>query len=232
MPARGGRAGHSEPAGKPGPHNVREVSTPDPARRRKHKTDPPPLSAREVRFCQLWVETANATRSYIDAGFPHGSENSAKVMALRLLRKVTVREYIRELQRHAAAAAKVTVEQIIAGIAAIATYDRRKLYDEHGCILLPHQWPDTEAAAVVSAKSHELFEPVPGEKGKKRLKGHAVEVKTADKLAAWSKLAEIVGAAAKKEGSAAAGNTLVVIQGPTAVPPPAAEPDEPEETPG
>lgn len=165
------------------------AESPEPKRRR-HKTDPPPLSAREIRFCQIWVETGNGTRSYIDAGFPHGSENSAKVMALRLLRKVTIREYIRTLQQHASEAAKVTVEELAAAMAGIVRADRRRLYDRRGRILLPHEWPDDVAATVEQVDSDELFEPVPGAKGKKRLKGYTRKVKTASRVAAAAKLME------------------------------------------
>jgi hypothetical protein len=37
----------------------------------RHKTVPPPLSVREIRFCQLYAERGNATQAYLDAGFPH-----------------------------------------------------------------------------------------------------------------------------------------------------------------
>lgn len=159
-------------------------------RRGAHKTHAPPLSAREVRFCQHWVETGNATRSYIDAGFPHGSENSAKVMALRLLRKVTIREYVRLLQHHASEAAKVTVAELAAFLAGVVRADRRKLYDRRGVILPPGEWPDDVAATIEDVESEDLFEPVPGAKGKRRLKGYVRKVKTASRVQAAAKLME------------------------------------------
>lgn len=184
----------------------------DEPKRRTHKTDAPPLSARDVRFCQLWVETGNATRSYIDAGYPHANENSAGVLAFKLLRKVKIREYVRELQRYASEAAKVTVEELAAVMAGIVRADRRKLYDAKGRILLPHEWPDDVAATVEQVESEELFEPIPGAKGKKRLKGYTRKVKTASRVAAAAKLMEwkkMLGSA-KSDGANKASDPLVI----------------------
>lgn len=204
--------------------------------RRKHKTRAkPPLSAREIRFCQHLMEHGSQYDAYIAAGLPPKDDRSqADKAASRLVRKREIREFLRHLQHVEEQAARVTVAEVVAAIRAIAFADRRKLYDAKGRIRLPHDWPDDLAAAVEQVESDELFEPVPGAKGRKRLKGHARKVKFTNRLAALSKLAEIVAAgnkaAAEGETAAAArGNTLVVVRGPVVIAPPA---DEPEESPG
>lgn len=187
----GGGAGRdSRRAGKAGRHNA-GVATPAPKRR--HKTDPPPLSVREIRFCQIWCDTENATRAYTEAGFRPLPRRSTEVLASRLLRKVEVREYIRTLQRQAADAARVTVDELAAAMAGIVRADLRKLYDKRGAMLPPDQWPDDVAATVEQVESEEVFEPVPGEKGKRRLKGYARKVKKGSRVAAASKLMEWKG---------------------------------------
>jgi phage terminase small subunit len=203
------------------------MATPDP-NRRTHKTHAPPLSAREIRFCQLWVEGGNATRSYIDAGFPHKSENVAAQLSRRLLRKVQIRTFIRHLQHVAAAAAEVTTAEIVAAIANVAKADRRKLFDARGVMLPPDQWPDDVAATVEGIETEELVEPIRGVKGVKgkRLKGYTRKVKTGSRLAAWAKLAEIKGlTGVKKDEPPPEGKkNAVVVEvelGPDRVEPPA-----------
>lgn len=185
------------------------MATPAPKRR------PRQLSARDIRFCQLHVERGrrHAYSCWIDAGFPPRATRNATDQAVRLLlSNPQIVEYCDHLRKVAADAARVTTEEIVAGIRAIATADRRKLHDDKGRILLPHEWPDDLEAAIETIESKELLEPVPGQKGKKRLKGHARKVKFANRLAAWAKLAEIKGltGASKVETGKAAAPPLVV----------------------
>ncbi len=195
----------------------------EPRRRR----DPPPLTAREARFCQLWVETGVAARSYIDAGFPHASRNAAAVAARRRLRRPAVREYIQALHRHAAETARTTLAEVVAAVRAIALGDRRALFDERGGLRPPHEWPADLAAAVARFETTELLEPDPGAKGKKRLKGYTRKVTFADRLAALVELAELAGLIPRKGEAAAPGRrnaTVVeVALGPEVVDPPAGD---------
>jgi phage terminase small subunit len=162
----------------------------------RHKTEPPPLTVKQIKFCQLWVETGNALRSYIEAGLPAKNDNTAGNLSFTLLKNTKVREYIRELQRVAADAARITVERIAAGMANIATADRRKLFDKRGRILPPDQWPDDVADTIEGIESEEIFENVSEDetgkkiKRRKELKGYARKVKTASRMQAWAKLAE------------------------------------------
>lgn len=138
--------------------------------RRRHKTQPPPLSLREIRFCQHYAETGNATRSYIDAGYPHASENSAKVRALRMLRKVTVRQYVRSLQADAADAAQVTTDYIARGFKRAADADVTRLMGPDGEMLPPSEWPEDVRLCITRIEVEELTEsaPDPDNPGRKR----------------------------------------------------------------
>lgn len=163
----------------------------EPTRRRgRRKTDPPPLSAREIRFAQLLMEYGKrgTARAYTEAGFPaRDTRNATEAAACRIVRKRQFREYLRHLQTVAATTAELTVEEIAAAVANIARADRRKLYDARGRVLRPHEWPEDVAAAVEAVESDEIFERT--DRGRE-LVGYTRKVKTASRLAAWVKLME------------------------------------------
>lgn len=183
-----------------------------PAAPRRHKTDPPPLSAREIRFCQFWVETGNATRSYIEAGFPHASENAAAVGARKLLRKAQIRAYIRQLQTEAADAAKLSVTNIAQGIYRDANADRRRLFGPNGEMLPPSQWPDDVAATIQGIECEEIEQRDP-QTGEMIRIGYKWKVKTTDRLRARITAAEwrgMTGTSKLDDAKTAAPQQLVI----------------------
>ena len=122
-------------------------------RRLRHSTrDPAALTVRDIKFCRHYAEHGNATQAYQFAGFP---AKSAAEMAYRLLKKVQIRRYIREIQRRAADAADVSAELVVQGGKRSGFADRRKLYDENGVLLPVHMWPDDVAACVVEVETVE-----------------------------------------------------------------------------
>jgi phage terminase small subunit len=158
------------------------MSSPKKKRLSKHKTDKPPMSLREIRFCQFYHDHGNGVQAYVDAGFTNATRHAAEVAAFALLRKPEIREYIRELARISIAAAKVTTEEIAAGIANIARADRRKLLTVKGTILAPNMWPDDVAACVESVEV--------GDTGGLKPKVYLKKVKTGNQLSAWKVLAD------------------------------------------
>jgi hypothetical protein len=202
----------------------------DEPQRPKHKTAAPALSAREIAFAQLVFQygVRGKARAYVEAGFPpKGTPNATEAAACRIVRKRQFREYVRHLEATAAEAATVTVQEIVVGVLCIARADRRKLFDKRGVLLPPDQIPDDVAAAIEGVESEDLYEPVPGERGKKRLKGHLRKIKTGNRLAAWRTLAEwkrMLGT--DKAAATGPPSPLVVVAGPEVVPPPPDEPDE------
>ncbi|HEY1190468.1 MAG TPA: terminase small subunit [Gemmata sp.] len=129
-------------------------------RARRHLRKPA-LSAREVRFCALFAEYGNATRCYLDAGFPEdGTAAAITKRAARLLRRAPIADYIRTLQASAADAAKATVETIAQGLLRSANKDLRRLYDHQGRLRPPHEWPDELAAVIEAVETEERFETV------------------------------------------------------------------------
>jgi phage terminase small subunit len=128
------------------------------ADRKRHRTAPPPLTAREIRFCQLWVESGNALRAYIGAGFPHKNAQVAGELSYRLLKKVEIRQYIRRLQAEAADAAGVTAERIAQGLARSAFADRTRVFGPDGEVLPPGEWPEEVRAIIAGVEVEELSE--------------------------------------------------------------------------
>jgi phage terminase small subunit len=170
-------------------------------RKRRHRTDPPPLCAREVRFCQLYVEHGNATRAYAEAGFPHKDGRSAAVLAFKRLRKVKVREFVRGLQHAAADVAQATVEELAQGFRRVATADVTVIFAREGEVFPPSGWPKDFVSAVTSIEVEEVFETrsVRGKRRKVRA-GTRWKVKLENKTEARKVLAQWLGMVGKDKG--------------------------------
>lgn len=201
------------------------MATPDPNRRPERS----PLSLREIRFCCLYAERGkrHGYECWVEAGYEPRETRAASDQAVRrLVKKRQIQDKIRHLRAVAAEAAQVTVSEIVAGIAAIAKADRRKLFDARGKMLPADQWPE-DLAAAVDIEVVEHVEPIRGLKGVTgtRVKGRKFRVRTMDRLAAWAKLAEIKGlTGAKKDEPPPEGKkNAVVVEvelGPDKVEPP------------
>lgn len=168
------------------------MSTPE-SQLQLHVVKPaPPLTAQQIRFCQLWVEHGKAVRAYRDAGFEAADDEVAKKGARRLLNRPEVQAYVNELQQVAADAARVTIELVAQSLFRDGWADRRKLFGPDGEVLPPHEWPDDVAATVSSVEVLERTEwqPEPGTKTRKKVAtGLRWRVKTTDPLSARKVLA-------------------------------------------
>jgi len=71
------------------------------------------------KFAQLYVQGKPIAESYIAAGYKDAKRRSAEVCATRLLRDVTVRRRIGELQRQAVESTDITVASLLNEAAAI-----------------------------------------------------------------------------------------------------------------
>ncbi|MBN9119662.1 MAG: terminase small subunit [Planctomycetes bacterium] len=145
--------------------------------RKRHKTDPPPLSAQETRFCQLYAEAGDATRAYIDAGLRHTSEAAAARSARQLLRRLPIRRYIRQLQTDASAAAAVTVEGLARGFQRAADADLTRLLGPDGEMLPPSEWPEDVRLCITRIEVQQLTESRPDPDNPRRKKKVTVGTK-------------------------------------------------------
>jgi phage terminase small subunit len=71
------------------------------------------LTAQQMKFCERYVETSNATQSYIDAGYKVKNADVAKATASRLLTSVNVSLYVKQLQDKELHRTRVSKERVI-----------------------------------------------------------------------------------------------------------------------
>jgi hypothetical protein len=174
----------------------------EPAKKTKHKTEKPPLSAQEVRLASIYFNRGKKTvaECYLEAGFPPGATpHATEEAASARLKKPEVRLFYRKLQDRAADAAQIDANAVTQAAARIALFDIRKVFDDRGRIKLPHEWSDAVAAGVLSVETEELFEkqtetdPATGKSVRRKvLVGYARKVKRAPPTEAIKLLAQIL----------------------------------------
>lgn len=76
------------------------------------------LTKKERLFCEDYIKTNNATKSYLNVY--GGTYDSANANGYRVLRKVGIKEYIAELQKEAFANACITAEAVALKLKEIA----------------------------------------------------------------------------------------------------------------
>lgn len=149
------------------------------------------LTAPQIRFVLACFDGKRLTDAYELAGFPPVTRESARVMAFRLAQRPHIRAYMQKVRQQAADAAQVHANEVVALAAAIARFNPKLIMDRDGLFLPLDQWPDSIAMVVESIQSDEVYEPVPGAKGQRRLAGFTRKVKFASRLGALRLLAEI-----------------------------------------
>lgn len=175
-----------------------------------------PLSLKQIRFCRHYAENDNGYAAFVAAKLPASSREVADVLIWRLLRNVKIRELIRTMREEAQDAAKVGFSRMIQGLARIAFGDRTDILDDRGCVRPKSEWGPDAKAALEGFKTEEIYEPVPGQKGKRRLKGHVRDVNMSRRIEAYRLMAQMlgmVGGDAAKAGKDAAGqaDTFTVV---------------------
>ena len=109
------------------------------------------LSDQHKLFCENYIINFNATEAAKKAGF---SEKTARSQASRLLSRVDIQEYISELVQKRSKRAKVSADDVINELAAIAFCDTSEFYcDITGELLQPHELEGNARKAVNSFKS-------------------------------------------------------------------------------
>lgn len=107
------------------------------------------LNHRQEAFCVAYVTNGfNATQAYMAAGYGTTNPDVAKSCASQLLAKPNVTRRIATLMSPGLKANKITLENVLAQISAIANFDKRKLYDADGNRIPIHLLDDETAAAL------------------------------------------------------------------------------------
>lgn len=99
-------------------------------------------------FCLHYV--ANRCKGVVAARLAgwSGNKNSLNTQAKRLLAKPEIQQRIAELVAPTLSAAKVNMDTMLGQLAAVATYDRRRLYNEDGSRKHFTELDDETAAAI------------------------------------------------------------------------------------
>ncbi len=84
----------------------------------------PKLTEKQKKFCEEYLIDLNATKAAVRAGY---SKKTANTIAAQNLAKLSVQKYISELQREQSERTRITADQVLEELAAIAFSDRTEL---------------------------------------------------------------------------------------------------------
>lgn len=116
------------------------------------------LTLKQQRFCREYHATGNATLSAKRAGYSEktaasiGSENLTKPEILAEIERLKSEEHLRY---------RVTADKLVRHLSMQALADRRAMYDEHGNLRPPHEWPEDLAASLDGVKEGKDGDVVP-----------------------------------------------------------------------
>ena len=180
-------------------------------------TNPPPnfsvvpLTFREVRFCNFYLNHGNATQAARDAGYTSASDGALRYLACKLLAKPNVAEYLREAIEHYLDAEQVTRAKIAQALAFEAFADRTAIFDAAGDVLPPRDWPLNLCGLIVSLDITHMIDPRTGKVTSQRYKVKFASPTVAKKvLAQWR--GQIGAKATAKQGGADGFGVTVVLE--------------------
>jgi len=142
------------------------------------------LTAREEKFCWLYLTYLNAGKAARDAGY---SVHTCYNIGNENLRKPHIQARITEIRKESAGKYDVTKETLIQELAHIAKFDLREVYNDDGTLKKPGEWSDEAGHALAGIEVDEIF-TADGE-----FKGFTKKVKRDNKIAAITQLSRMLG---------------------------------------
>lgn len=109
------------------------------------------LTEQEHVFAIAWLSGATLLKAHKE-GYPGGewADDTRKRNAKEILRRPRVRAFVNQWYADLTSHAKISMAEILADAMKIIRRDPRRVYDENGNVLPPHEWDDDTAAAVSS----------------------------------------------------------------------------------
>jgi phage terminase small subunit len=143
-----------------------------------------PLTARQIKFCELYCKTGNATQSYIDAGYKVKDGEVAKANASRTLALANVSLYVKQLQKQIIEKHEVSRERVMDELVGIAFGSISEIVeiDNHGKPKLKQQADLKQLDSISATESY-------SDTGSSR----GFSVKRADRLKALEMLCKLLG---------------------------------------
>jgi phage terminase small subunit len=129
------------------------------------------LSQKQEVFIREYLIDGNGARAAEAAGY---GKNSAAVTASRLLRNAKVREKLGGLTSEHLEKLEITAEKVLQGLAELAYFDPRKMYNQDGTFKKIHEMDEATVHALTGADVEKLF--------KHFGKGQAEEIGTITKV--------------------------------------------------
>lgn len=119
-----------------------------------------------------------------NAAWDAGYSRNIRGAGAKLLKIPEVVEQIKKLHRSQLRRLQMEADEVVMAWARIARFDPRKLYDEHGNLLQPRNWPEDVALCIQSIEVEERFEG----KGEDRQQYFVHKIKFNDRMAALNAL--------------------------------------------
>lgn len=145
------------------------------------------ITKKQRLFISEYQIDFNGTKAAIRAGY---SPKRASEMAYQLLQIPTVRQALDRAMEERLRKIGVRADRVLSEIARVAFSDLRKLYNEDGSLMLPHEWPEEAAGAVAGVEVTEEFE---GTRKDREHVGTTKKVRVFDKVRALELLSKHLG---------------------------------------
>ena len=111
------------------------------------------LNAKQKRFCEEYVIDFNQTQAAIRAGY---SKKTARQQGSKLLTKGNIIQYVDELKAGILKRSKMTVDECVQRLTAMARFDILDLYDENGAFKDLKDIPEDTRMAIESIDSDDI----------------------------------------------------------------------------
>lgn len=135
------------------------------------------LTQRQEVFVAEYMKDGNAVRSAIAAGY---SKKTAASQSSQLIANPKISKAISEKHGKRCAKLDFSAEKVLEGLASLAFFDIRKLYDEKGNLKSIQDLDDTTANAICGVEIEEVFERFGG--GQAKANGNLLKkIKLADR---------------------------------------------------
>lgn len=146
------------------------------------------LNDKQIRFCEEYLISFNATKSAIKAGY---SKKTAKSQGQRLLTNVDIQAKLTKKREKLESKFELSQEVILEGYRKLAFYDSRKFYDADGNIL---SVPDLDDETAFALSGFEVMEEKGGDgKGNQVVLGYTKKIKMSDRKGALDSICKVLG---------------------------------------
>lgn len=167
------------------------------------------FTAQQLMFVNKYLESGNATKSYLEAGYKAKNENTAGVSAHKLLRTPKIHAYIQEERDRLRSSGKVSRDDLLAKNAEIAFSNLDDVVKvEDGRIVLKenvqslNQFDGVSATYTLTESHSEKYATDKGGGGssESRSETKSFNLKRGDRLKALDQLAKLLGEYDREEG--------------------------------